>query len=614
MPDIIQLLPDNVANQIAAGEVIQRPASVVKELMENAVDAGSDDIELIIKDSGKTLIQVTDNGAGMSETDARMSIERHATSKIRKADDLFSIHTMGFRGEALASVAAISHLEILSRRAADEMANLLRVEGSEVKAHQPTAAATGTTIRVKNLFYNVPARRNFLKSDNAEYRHILEEFQRIALVYPDIRFSLIHNQSPVYKLDKTSQKKRVIDVFGASFNKKIVPVHSETSMAKITGFIGKPEYARKKRGEQYFFVNKRFIRHPYFHHAVSKAFQELLPEGYYPTYFIFFEIPPDRIDINIHPTKTEVNFQDGTALYSVLMSVVKEGIGRFNLSPSIDFDTEQTMELAPPKDPSKIQPPGIHVDPEYNPFKNTQGTQKQMDEFRQKRNLENWTQLYKLNTKTPSGQHEEANSADLETTVSADFSSSGNNEAMMQVSGRFIASVVKSGLMLVDQQAAHERILYEKFVKQLNNRRKGSQQQLFPQNVTFSGEDAEIIEELKDYLAYIGFDLQPVTKSTYAINGLPDDLSEKEDANAFLDSMLESYKMNYQTLENDRQISLAWAMAKNMAIKAGKTLTMQEMKSLINSLFACEMPDKSPSGRKTVEIVSPDEIEEKFKQ
>lgn len=614
MPDIIQLLPDNVANQIAAGEVIQRPASVVKELMENAVDAGSDDIELIIKDSGKTLIQVTDNGAGMSETDARMSIERHATSKIRKADDLFSIHTMGFRGEALASVAAIAHLEILSRRAADEMANLLRVEGSEVKEHQPTAAAAGTTIRVKNLFYNVPARRNFLKSDNAEYRHILEEFQRIALVYPDIRFSLIHNQSPVYKLEKTSQKKRVIDVFGASFNKKIVPVHSETSMAKITGFIGKPEYARKKRGEQYFFVNKRFIRHPYFHHAVNKAFQELLPEGYYPTYFIFFEIPPERIDINIHPTKTEVNFQDGAALYSVLMSVVKEGIGRFNLSPSIDFDTEQTMELAPPKDPSKIQPPGIHVDPEYNPFKNTQGTQKQMDEFRQKRNLENWTQLYKLNTKTPSGQQEEAHNADLETTVSADFSSSGNNEAMMQVSGRFIASVVKSGLMLVDQQAAHERILYEKFVKQLNNRRKGSQQQLFPQNVTFSGEDAEIIEELKDYLAYIGFDLQPVTKNTYAINGLPDDLSEKEDANAFLDSMLESYKMNYQTLENDRQISLAWAMAKNMAIKAGKTLTMQEMKSLINSLFACEMPDKSPSGKKTVEIVSPDEIEEKFKQ
>ncbi len=613
MPDIIQLLPDNVANQIAAGEVIQRPASVVKELMENAIDAGSDDIELIIKDAGKTLIQVTDNGAGMSETDARMSIERHATSKIRKADDLFSIHTMGFRGEALASVAAISHLDILSRRTSDEMATLLRIEGSEVKEQQPSAAATGTTIRVKNLFYNVPARRNFLKSENAEYRHILEEFQRITLVYPEIRFSLIHNQSPVYKLDKTSLKKRVVDVFGASFNKKIVPIQSETSMAKITGYIGKPEYARKKRGEQYFFVNKRFIRHPYFHHAVNKAFQELLPEGYYPTYFIFFEVPPERIDINIHPTKTEVNFQDGAALYSVLMSVVKEGIGRFNLSPSIDFDTEQTMDLRPPKDPSRIQPPGIHVDPEYNPFRNTQGTQKQMDEFRQKRNRENWTELYKLTTKTTFEQQEEANNAELGTTVSADFSSSGNNETIMQVSGRYIASVVKSGLMLIDQQAAHERILYEKFLKQLKNRRKGSQQQLFPQNVTFSGEDAEIVEELKDYLAYTGFDIKQVTKNTYVINGLPDDLNEKEDANAFLDSMLESYKMNYQALENDRQISLAWAMAGNMAIKAGKALTTEEMKNLINSLFACQVPDKSPSGKKTVAIISPDEIEEKFK-
>ncbi len=611
MPDIIQLLPDNVANQIAAGEVIQRPASVVKELMENAIDAGSDDIELIIKDAGKTLIQVTDNGAGMSETDARMSIERHATSKIRKADDLFSIHTMGFRGEALASVAAISHLEILSRRASDEMATLLRIEGSEVKEHQPSAAATGTTIRVKNLFYNVPARRNFLKSENAEYRHILEEFQRIALVYPDIRFSLIHNQSPVYKLEKTSLKKRVVDIFGASFNKKIVPIKSETSMAEITGFIGKPEYARKKRGEQYFFVNKRFIRHPYFHHAVNNAFQELLPEGYHPTYFIFFDVPPERIDINIHPTKTEVNFQDGAALYSVLMSVVKEGIGRFNLSPSIDFDTEQTMDLSPPKDPSRIQPPGIHVDPNYNPFKNTQGTQKQMDELRQQRNRENWTQLYKLTAKSSSDQQQEAESPGA--TVKADFSSSGNNETLMQVSGRFIASVVKSGLMLIDQQAAHERILYEKFLKQLKNRRKGSQQQLFPQNVTFSGEDAEIIEQLKDYLAYTGFDIQPVTKNTYVINGLPDDLSEKEDANGFLDSMLESYKMNHQKLDNDRQISLAWAMAGNMAIKAGKTLTVEEMRSLINSLFACELPDKSPSGKKTVAIISPDEIEEKFK-
>lgn len=613
MPDIIQLLPDNVANQIAAGEVIQRPASVVKELLENAVDAGADHIQLIIKDSGKTLIQVVDNGSGMSDTDARMSVERHATSKIRKADDLFSIHTMGFRGEAMASIAAIAHLEIKTKRQEDETGTRLYIEGSEVKAQEPDACNNGTAISVKNLFYNVPARRNFLKSDNAEFRHVLEEFQRVALVYPQIRLSLTHNNSIVYKLDDTTLKKRIVDVFGSSLNQKLVPVESGTTMANITGFIGKPEFARKRRGEQYFFVNNRFIKHPYFHHAVLKGYQELLPEGYHPAYFIFFEVPPERVDVNIHPTKTEVNFQDGIALYSVISSMVKAAIGKFNLSPSIDFDTEETMNLQPPKDPSKIPEPGIHIDPEYNPFKNTKGTQKQMDDFRQQRNRENWTQLYKLTTRKEIDEPTTEVSGS-QTRIESDFGSDrSGGEMLLQVSGRYIASSVKSGLMLVDQHAAHERILYERILKRLERRTQGSQQQLFPQNVTFAADDAALVQEMLEELRYAGFDIEPLGKNTFVVNGLPDDMDEKEDVESFLDSMLESFKLNQKNLETDRTVNLALSMAGNLAIKAGKPLKAEEMRSLIDSLFACEVPHRSPSGKTTVAIIRPEELNEKFK-
>ncbi len=356
MPDIIQLLPDNVANQIAAGEVIQRPASVVKELMENSVDSGAGEIKLILKDAGKTLIQVVDNGCGMSETDARLSVERHATSKIRQADDLFSIQTMGFRGEAMASIAAISHMEIKTRRHEDDLGTKIVVEGSEVKAQEPETLPAGSTISVKNLFFNVPARRNFLKSDNAEYRHILEQFQRIALVHPTIQFSLINNGKTIYQLDQNNIKKRIVEVFGDSFKKRLIPLESETAIAHIEGYIGRPEYARKRRGEQYFFVNGRFIKHPYFNHAVVDAFEDLLPEGHYPSYFIYLKLPSNHIDVNIHPTKTEVKFRDQQALYSILRSAVKQAIGKFNLSPSIDFDLDPSMDVGPSKSPSEIRP------------------------------------------------------------------------------------------------------------------------------------------------------------------------------------------------------------------------------------------------------------------
>lgn len=626
MPDIIQLLPDNVANQIAAGEVIQRPASVVKELVENAIDAGADQIHLIIKDAGKTLIQVVDSGSGMSETDARLSLERHATSKIRKADDLFTLHTMGFRGEALASIAAISHLEIKTRRQEDETGTTIRVEGSEVKEQVPDAIPVGTTISIKNLFYNVPARRNFLKSDNVEYRHILEEFNRVVLVYPDLKFSFTHNNTLVYKLENDSLKKRIVDVFGHNMNKKLVPISISTSLADIHGFIGKPEFARKKRGEQYFFVNNRFIKHPYFHHAVAESFKELLPEGYFPSYYIYLKVDPSRLDVNIHPTKTEVNFQDRTAIYSVLRSLVKQGIGQFNLAPSLDFDMDQSLNLGgAPKDPADIKPPTITIDPEYNPFKNTAGTQQKMETFRQKNNRENWSELYKIEPR--GGHHEPAqtipaniNFDDVpeqhadQTRIAADFDQvMSSQETLLQFSGQYIVSNVKSGLMLVDQNAAHERILYEKLLLRLKKRQQCSQQQLFPHHVTFSAEDVAIINELHEDLKYAGFNMEPINNHTFIISGLPADLNENEDVSGFLDNMLESYKLNQQEMKDDRTINLAYSMAKNLAIKPGKKLEKEEMRNVIDNLFACEVPDKSPSGKSTVVIIHPEEIKQKFK-
>jgi len=386
MPDIIQLLPDAVANQIAAGEVIQRPASVIKELMENAVDAGATNIKVIIKDAGKTLIQIVDNGCGMSETDMRMSVERHATSKIRAANDLFAIRTMGFRGEAMASIAAIAHLEIKSKRNEDEIGSALTIEGSTVISQEPCACSNGTIMSVKNLFYNVPARRKFLKKDSIEFRHISEEFQRVALVYHDIDFCLVHNGKTIFQLPKSSLKLRIINVFGKSYSERLIPVETETSLINIKGFIAKPEYARKQRGEQFFFVNGRFIKHPYFNHAVENGFSELLPEEAYPSFFLYFEVPPEQIDINIHPTKTEVNFQDRKAIYSIIVSAIKQSIGKHNITPSIDFDQEQSMNMFPPKDISEIRPPQITIDPDYNPFK-TSGQQKAIDKTHFKQDL-----------------------------------------------------------------------------------------------------------------------------------------------------------------------------------------------------------------------------------
>jgi len=612
MPDIIQLLPDNVANQIAAGEVIQRPASVVKELMENSVDAGADEIKLVLKDAGKTLIQVVDNGCGMSETDARLSVERHATSKIRHADDLFAIQTMGFRGEALASIAAISHMEIKTKRHEDDLGTKIIIEGSEVKEQEPESLTAGSTISVKNLFFNVPARRNFLKSDNAEYRHILEQFQRIALVHSNIRFILINNRKPIYQLEKGNTKKRIVDIFGASYKKRLIPLESETALAHIEGYIGKPDYARKRRGEQYFFVNGRFIKHAYFNHAVVEAFADLLPDGHYPSYFIYFKLPSDHIDVNIHPTKTEVKFRDQHAIYSILGSAVKQAIGKFNLSPSIDFDVDPSMDAGPNKDPSSIKPPQIHIDPDYNPF-NQQGNQQRIDYQRQKQNLRNWDQLYKLTPRESTNSTIEQESALSQSEHPGEEDEANQQQGgFLQAAGRFIVTNVKSGLMVIDQQAAHERILYERFLQRLSSKKQSSQQQLFPKNVTFSASDAELVREIIGELRSIGFDIKNTKENTFKIFGMPADINDKENIDSFLDSMIESYRNNQIEVRNDKNINLAYAMAKNMAIKKGKTLAEQEMQSIINSLFACSVPDTSPSGKPVVTIIKPEELESKF--
>jgi len=613
MPDIIQLLPDNVANQIAAGEVIQRPASVVKELMENSVDSGADHIKLILKDAGKTLIQVIDNGGGMSETDARLSVERHATSKIRNADDLFSIQTMGFRGEALASIAAISHMEIKTRRYEDDLGTKIIIEGSEVKQQEPETVSPGTSINVKNLFFNVPARRNFLKSDNAEYRHILEQFQRVALVHSKIQFTLVNNGKTIYQLSKGVTKKRIVEIFGESYKKRLIPIESNTAIAKIHGYIGKPEYARKRRGEQYFFVNGRFIKHPYFHHAVMDSFESLLPDGYIPSYFIYLNLPSDKIDVNIHPTKTEVKFREQHALYSILGSTVKQGIGKFNLSPSLDFDLDPSMDAGPLKNPSEIKPPQIQINPDYNPFKQQGGTQQQMDYQRQKRNTNHWDQLYKL---TPRQQEPptEGQTSLLSQKITSDMEARTEYQTQfLQTSGRFIITNVKSGLMIIDQQAAHERILYERFLHRLNKKKQSSQQQLFPKNVTFAASDAELVREIIYELQALGFDIKNTGGDTFKINGMPADMNENEDIEGFLDSMIESYRNNQIRIKSNKNINLAFAMAKNMAIKEGKILTKEEMQEIINSLFACEVPDKSPSGKRVVTILKPEEMEAKFK-
>ncbi|MCX6230495.1 MAG: DNA mismatch repair endonuclease MutL [Bacteroidetes bacterium] len=615
MPDIIHLLPDSVANQIAAGEVIQRPASVVKELMENALDAGATYIQLIVKDAGKTLIQLIDNGSGMSDTDARLSFERHATSKISQANDLFSIRTMGFRGEALASIAAIAHVELKSKLSDATLGTQLIIEGSEVKSQQACQTAVGTSISVKNLFFNVPARRNFLKSDMLEANHILEEFYRLVLIHPEIAFSYHHNGKLIHQLDKSNLKQRIVNVFGKSYAERLIPVEQENTVARFSGFIGKPEFARKTRGEQYFFVNHRFFKHNYFHHAVDNAFQDILPEKAYPTYFINFDIDPKEIDINIHPTKTEIKFQDEKMMYAMLRSVVKQSIGKFSISPSIDFEVEQSLNLVPPPKGYEVKLPSIKINPDFNPFddKNKRTYTPPEKTEREIRNQQNWERLFddkKADTAmyTPKAEPEQAKlHNEMETSAEPVV-----NYAFFQLQHRYIITSIKSGLVIIDQQAAHERILYEDFVECIEQHNGVSQQQLFPQTIVFTPSDGELIKEMKTELLSLGFDINDSGSNTFIVNGIPANMAD-EDIKGIIEGMLENFRMNLLSLKVDKKINLALSMARNMAIKPGKPLMQEEMQHLIDRLFACKMPYQSPSGKKVLVSVTLEDISAKFK-
>ncbi len=615
MPDIIQLLPDSVANQIAAGEVVQRPASAVKELLENALDAGSSFIKLVVKDAGKTLIQIIDNGCGMSETDARMSFERHATSKIKKAEDLFAIRTMGFRGEALASIAAIAQVELRTKRIGDEIGVKIDIEASEIKSQEAFNCPEGTSISVKNLFFNVPARRNFLKSDTVELRHIIEEFQRVAIPNPQIAFSFHHNNTEIFNLPIGNLKQRLMAVFGSSYNNRLIPVEESTGIVVIKGYVVKPDFAKKTRGEQFFFLNKRFIKSSYLHHAVQSAFEQLLPSDSYASYFLMLDVNPKSIDINIHPTKTEVKFEDEKAIYAFLRSAIKKSLGQFNIAPSIDFNQEAHLYNMPVKPVDGVYKiPTIKVDPDYNPFNSSTASSTQPTE-REMSNRANWEKMYSRHSNNQL-EFEIKKEEENKETVFTDWDNElkeSNLKSSYQLHNKYILSHIKTGFIIIDQQSAHERILYERILDNFERNKASSQQELFPITIELSTTDFTLMKELQSELYLLGFEINEFGKNTFVIHGVPADTLET-DSVALLEQLLENYKLNLQELKLERRENLARSIARSTSIKSGKVLTQEEMNLIIDELFACRMPYSSPNGKPTITTFSSEELDKRFKK
>ena len=602
MADVIKLLPDSVANQIAAGEVIQRPASIVKELMENSVDAGGKNIKVIIKDSGKTLVQIIDDGSGMSETDARLSFERHATSKITTAQDLFAIRTKGFRGEALASIAAVAMVELRTRKKENETGTLIIISGSRVESQEPCSCPEGSSFSVKNLFFNIPARRKFLKSDNTEMRHIVNEFQKIVLAHPDIRFSLYHNDSEVYNLHSGNLRQRIVGVFGKQINQELITIDTETTLVSIKGFIGKPETARRTYGEQFFFVNNRFMKHPYFHKAVSEAYQNILPAEAIPSYFIFMDADPASIDVNIHPTKTEIKFEDERAIWQILMASVREALGRFNIVPSIDFENEALVDI-PVKSSSSELPemPGIKINPDFNPFDNDtekSGRQSYLERFERDRS-DNWEKLY-------AG----LNKDEIETRQAENIAETARK--FFNIKGKYIVCSVISGLMLIDQKRAHERILYERYSDCLSNGRSVSQVDLFPVTIEMNPSDLFLIKEIEEELVLLGFRFLYPDNKSITIKGRPSG-TENSDPGEMIEILLEDYKNSLADPSFGAKEKVAAAMAAASAIPYGKTLSSEEMENLFDTLFACRAPNYSPKGKPVITIITLEELDKRFK-
>ena len=601
MPDKIHLLPDSIANQIAAGEVVQRPASAVKELIENSIDAGATSIKLIIKEAGKALLQVIDDGHGMSPTDARMSLERHATSKIRKAEDLFTIHTMGFRGEALASIAAVAQVEIKTRLAEDELGTLLVVEGSDVKKQEPVACEKGTSICVKNLFYNIPARRNFLKSNPVELRHIIEEFQRLALAHPNITFTLVQTDEIVYDLPPGKLSQRIVNLFGKGYQQQLAPCQEETDLVKVTGYVGKADFARKTRGEQFLFVNRRFIRSNYLHHAIMNAFEGLLLENSFPFYVLFIDIDPRHIDVNVHPTKTEIKFDDERAVYAVVRSAVRQAIGAHNLTPTIDFDADVNLI-------AKLSNASAHSKEVY--------FEERFSTALHRSNQENWEKMFEgMESSRLVTQPVNPTSSEtirFESSLNDTKNEAPQEKALFQIHNQYIVRQVRSGMMIIDQQAAHERILFEKFTEQMKFKSGQSQQTLFPQAITFSAADFALVLEMQREIEAIGFHFEIFGKNTLLINGTPANLQMGREKELF-EGLIEQFKINQSELALPIPENLARALAKRAAIKRGQRLVREEMQSLIDGLFACSTSTYSPDGTATYFIFELSKIESYFR-
>lgn len=627
MSDIIQLLPDHVANQIAAGEVVQRPASVVKELLENAIDAGANHIQLIIKDAGKTLIQVIDNGSGMSETDARLCFERHATSKIKEAEDLFNLSTKGFRGEAMASIAAIAQIELKTKLANDELGTCIHIEASKISNQEVVPAPMGSNTAVKNLFFNIPARRNFLKSDAVETKHIIDEFQRVALVHPDIAFVLNHNNSEIFNLPSGNLKQRIVSIFGRKSNERLIPIQEETDILQLEGFLIKPEFAKKKRGEQFFFVNNRFIKSPYLHHAINAAFDGLIERGTHPGYFLYLSVPTNTIDINIHPTKTEVKFDNEKVLYEIIRAAVKHSLGQFNVVPSLDFTRDNNLETPYSYKDKPVKEPQIRVDPTFNPFQNESS-------FNPFETSTSTSSAPKATSNNPSAPHTIPTYAKKESNWEALYNgieSVANTEIdtdlltpelfetketklikdTFQIQNKYILCNLNKGTFLVHQHLAHQRVLYEQFLANITVKEASSQQLLFPINIHYSQQEVYILKNIKEELESTGFLFDDISEEHVIVSGIPTTISESQISMVF-EQLIEDFQENIEENSFSQLDMMAKSLAKSLAIKTGTKLSELEQENLIHDLFNCKEAKLSPFRKKTYTSITNKKIDTLF--
>lgn len=615
MADIIRLLPDHVANQIAAGEVVQRPASVVKELLENAIDAGATDIQLIVKDGGKTLIQVVDNGKGMSGTDARLSFERHATSKIQKAEDLFNLHTKGFRGEALASIAAIAHVEMLTKTEEDQIGTRIKIEGSRIVTQEVVVAPKGTSMLVKNLFFNIPARRNFLKSDQVEYRHITDEFHRISLAHPQVAFHFYNNGSDVFQLPSNDFRKRIVQIFGRKTDEKLVPVTEDTQVVKISGYIQKPEYAKKSRGEQFFFANNRFIKSPYLHHAILNAFEGLIRPGTHPGYFINLEVNPATIDINIHPTKTEVKFDDEHTLYAILKSTVKHSLGQFNVIPALDFEQDQNLETPYAYKNKEAGIPQVVVDSSFNPFEAVKPSKGNSTSNYSKQNVKGWENMYTgldIGIDTDGNSNLEFESEVVNSSIfDGEKENTDTTGTTFQLRKKYIITTIKSGMVVINQNRAHQRVLYEKFLKNITIKEAVSQQLLFPLSLSFSPGEINILKEIKENLCTVGFVFGELIEDGVEIKGVPVLVAESE-VQMIMEQLISDFQQEVPGDSFSQSDMLAKTLAKTLSVKTGETLDEFSQVKLVNDLFACKETTLSPFNKNVYITITENDIDRKF--